>query len=159
MKGSWVVYFVFSHSWVCVVFSFYRKEIVPFVTLLCFPFSGQNYLLFLCVHFWVKLFVTFSYFPAVAQPLSSTPIKVQLCGGTIRVNLTNKTTFFCWKYDPKMSNIRYSGPRLLVDSPSGLLDFVLRVLPSSGWLEDWFGFIGFAWLVWFGWLVSLALLD
>ena len=32
-----------------------------------------------------------SYFPAVAQPLSTAPIKAQLCGGTIRVNLTNKT--------------------------------------------------------------------
>ena len=64
---------------------------VALVALLWFPFSGQNYFTLLCVHFWVKLFVTVSYFPLVAQPLSTTPIKAQLCGGTIRVNLTNKT--------------------------------------------------------------------
>ena len=43
-------------------------------------------------HFFRKVFfVTFSYFPAVAPPLSTRAIKAQLSGGTIRVNLDNKT--------------------------------------------------------------------
>ena len=43
-------------------------------------------------HFFGKVFfVTFSYFPAVAPPLSTRAIKAQLSGGTIRVNLDNKT--------------------------------------------------------------------